>query len=131
MVNDLISDMLTRIRNGIIARHQSVMFPASKMTIEIARIMQAERFIKNYEVIKDGPGRMVRAALIYKGHNESAILGLTRVSKPGLRVYSPSTRIPSVYGGLGVAIMSTSKGLMTGKAARRNRLGGEVLCYVW
>ena len=131
MVNDLISDMLTRIRNAIIARHQYVMFPASKMTMEIARIMQAEGFIRGYEVIKDGPGRMVRAALIYRAHNESAILGLTRVSKLGLRVYSPSTRIPSVYGGLGVAILSTSKGLMTGKDARRNRLGGEVLCYVW
>ncbi len=107
------------------------MVPASKMKIEIAHLLQAEGFIKDYEVVRHGVGRVIKVNLLYRERNTPAISGLKRVSKPGLRVYSGTTEIPRVFGGLGFAILSTPKGVMTGKAARRQRIGGEVLCLVW
>ena len=131
MVTDPVADMLNRIRNALVARHDVVMVPASKTKIEIARLLQAQGFIKDYEVVRHGVGRGVKINLLYKERNTPAISGLKRVSKPGLRVYSGATEIPRVFGGLGVAILSTPKGIMTGREARRQRIGGEVLCLVW
>lgn len=130
MVTDPIADMLTRIRNAIMARHDSVLMPASRAKIAIAKILKDEGFITDYTVLKGKPQRMIKIFLKYMD-NQPALLGLERVSKPGLRVYASRTEIPRVYGGLGVAILSTSKGLMTGQEAWRRNLGGELLCYVW
>ena len=131
MMTDPIADMLTRIRNAVQVRHQSVLVPASKVKIEVARILQEEGFIKDVEVVQAGPGRDMKLGLIYRDKNEPGITGLRRISKPGLRVYSVGKEMPRVYGGLGIAIVSTSKGMMTGHAAWRQNIGGEVLCYVW
>jgi small subunit ribosomal protein S8 len=131
MMTDPIADMLTRVRNALQARHASVLVPASATKIEMARILTAEGFIKQFEVVKAGPGRMIRVNLLYREKNEPGIAGLKRVSKPGLRVYVQKSEIPRVYGGLGIAILSTSKGIMTGHEAWRQKLGGEVLCHVW
>ena len=129
-VTDPIADMLTRIRNAIMAGHDAVLVPSSKMKLSIARILKEEGFIDHYEVLKGKPESMIKVHLKY-AENQPAILGLERVSKPGLRVYAESRKIPRVYGGLGVAIVSTSKGVMTGRVAWRQHLGGENLCYVW
>jgi len=129
-VTDPIADMLTRIRNAIMAGHEAVLVPSSKMKLSIAKILKDEGFIDRYEVIKGTPESMIKIHLKYS-ENQPAILGLERVSKPGLRVYAESRKIPRVYGGLGVAIVSTSKGIMTGRVAWRQHLGGEILCYVW
>lgn len=129
-VTDPIADMLTRIRNAIMAGHDAVLVPSSKMKLSIARILKEEGFIDHYEVLKGKPESMIKVHLKY-AENQPAILGLERVSKPGLRVYAESRKIPRVYGGLGVAIVSTSKGIMTGRVAWRQHLGGEILCYVW
>ena len=131
MMTDPIADMLTRIRNAVQVRHQSVLDPASKVKKEVARILQEEGFIKDVEVVQAGPGRDMKLGLIYRDKNEPGITGLRRISKPGLRVYSVGKEMPRVYGGLGIAIVSTSKGMMTGHAAWRQNIGGEVLCYVW
>jgi len=129
-VTDPIADMLTRIRNAIMVGHDAVLVPSSKMKLSIAKILKEEGFIDRYEVIKGKPESMIKVHLKY-AENQPAILGLERVSKPGLRVYAESRKIPRVYGGLGVAIVSTSKGIMTSREAWRQHLGGEILCYVW
>jgi small subunit ribosomal protein S8 len=129
-VSDPIADMLTRIRNAIIARHESVLIPASKEKIAIAKVLREEGFIKDYSVVRGKPERVIKVSLKYV-ERTPALLGLERVSKPGLRVYVGKGEIPRVYGGLGVSILSTSKGIMTGKDAWKKGMGGELLCYVW
>jgi small subunit ribosomal protein S8 len=129
-VSDPIADMLTRIRNAIIARHESVLIPASKEKIAIAKVLREEGFIKDYSVVRGKPERVIKLSLKYV-ERTPALLGLERVSKPGLRVYVGKGEIPRVYGGLGVSILSTSKGIMTGKDAWKKGMGGELLCYVW
>lgn len=130
-VSDPIADMLTRIRNAIMARHDDVLVPASKMKLSIARILKDEGFINDYEVLKGKTHRVIKIYLKYLDDNNSAIFGLKRVSKPGLRVYVEKREIPRVYGGLGIAIISTSRGVRTGQQAWRQGAGGELLCYVW
>ena len=130
-VTDPIADMLTRIRNAIMARHDSVPVPSSKIKLSIAKIMRAEGFISDYEVLRDKTNRVIKIRLRYSEKNESVISGLKRVSKPGLRVYVQREEVPRVYSGLGIAILSTSKGLMTGHQAWRQGIGGELLCYIW
>jgi small subunit ribosomal protein S8 len=130
-VTDPIADMLTRIRNALMVRHDSVLIPSSKMKLAIARILKEEGFITDYEVIKGKPNRDIKVQLRYLEENKPAISGLKRVSKPGLRVYVQKREIPRVYGGLGIAIVSTSTGVKTGQQAWRQGSGGELLCYVW
>ena len=130
-VTDPIADMLTRIRNAIMARHDSVLVPASKTKLSIARILKEEGFIGEYEVPRGKPHRVIKLHLKYDDNNQPIISGLERVSKPGLRVYVGQKEIPRVYGGLGIAILSTPKGVITGKQAWRQGVGGELLCYVW
>jgi len=130
MVTDPIADMLTRIRNAIMAHHDSVIMPASRIKLSIAKILKEEGFITDYTVLKGKPQRVIKISLKYM-NGRPAIAGLERVSKPGLRLYTGRKEIPRVYGGLGVAILSTSKGVMTGQNAWRRNLGGELLCYVW
>ena len=130
-VSDPIADMLTRIRNAIMARHDFVLVPSSKTKLSIARILKDEGFITEYEVLRGKPHRVIKLYLRYDGNNQPIISGLERMSKPGLRVYVGQKEIPRVYGGLGVAILSTSKGVMTGKQAWRRGIGGELLCYIW
>jgi small subunit ribosomal protein S8 len=127
---DPIADMLTRIRNAIMANHESVLVPSSKIKLSIVKILSEQSFIDRYEVLKGKPQPMIKIYLKYTD-DQPAILGLERVSKPSLRVYVEKHEIPRVYGGLGIAIVSTSKGIMTGQEAWRQRLGGEILCYVW
>ncbi|NLW22806.1 MAG: 30S ribosomal protein S8 [Tissierellia bacterium] len=131
MMTDPIADMLTRIRNGNNAKHSTVDIPASNIKKEIARILLEEGFIKGYDVIDDGKQGIIRVELKYGKYNEKVISGIKRISKPGLRVYVKSDEIPRVLGGLGIAILSTSKGIMTDKEARKEGIGGEVVCYVW
>ena len=131
-VTDPISDMLTRIRNAVSVRHDSVMVPASNVKTSIAKILREEGFIENYEIVPNkSPQGVIKITLHYRGKDEPAISGLKRVSKPGLRVYVGKGEIPRYYGGLGVSILSTSKGIMTGKQAWREETGGELVCYVW
>ena len=130
-MTDPIADMLTRIRNGVVAKHDSVNVPASKVKMAIARVLTEEGFIRDFDVMDDGPRRTMRVHLLYTGKKESILSGIRRVSKPGLRVYVQKREIPRVYGGLGIAILSTPQGVMTGQQARRREIGGEVLCYVW
>jgi small subunit ribosomal protein S8 len=130
-VSDPIADMLTRIRNAIMARHDNVLVPASKMKLSIARILKEQGFITDYEVVRGKPHRVIKIYLRYLDDSQPAISGLKRVSKPGLRVYIQKKEIPRVYGGLGIAIVSTSKGIRTGQQAWRQGSGGELLCYVW
>ena len=127
---DPIADMLTRIRNAIMANHASVLVPSSKMKLAIVKILKEEDLIDRYEVLKGRPQPMIKIHLKYTDE-QPAILGLERVSKPGLRVYTEKQEIPRVYGGLGIAILSTSKGLKTGQEAWRQGAGGELLCCVW
>jgi len=129
-VTDPIADMLTRIRNAIMANHDNVLVPSSRAKLSIARILKEENFIDHYEVLKGKPQPMIKMHLKYTD-SRPAILGLERVSKPGLRVYVGQHEIPRVYGGLGIAVLSTPRGVMTGQEAWRRRLGGELLCYVW
>jgi len=130
-VTDPIADMLTRIRNAIMVRHDSVLVPTSKIKLSIARILKEEGFITDYEVVKGKPHRVIKIQLRYLDDNKPAISGLKRVSKPGLRLYVQKKEIPRVYGGLGIAIISTSSGLRTGQQAWRQDSGGELLCYIW
>jgi len=130
-ISDPIADMLTRIRNAIMARHDSVPIPASRMKLSIARIIKDEGFINDYEVLRGKPHRVIKIYLKYDDKNQPVLSGLERVSKPGLRVHVQQKEIPRVYGGLGIAILSTSKGMMTGQQAWRQGVGGELLCYVW
>ena len=132
MMADPIADMLTRIRNAQMKRHKVVAMPVSKMKVEIARILKQEGFIRGYDVRGKAPHAKLRIFLRYEDDGRRPVIaGLQRVSKPGRRVYSAKDEIPWVRSGLGVAILSTSKGVMTGREARRAGVGGEVICYVW
>lgn len=133
-MTDPIADMLTRIRNAIMAGHSYVVVPGSKMKLAIAKILKDEGFIENYDVTKDRPQPMIRVWLKYAGDRKdrrAAITGLKRVSRPGRRVYAGKKDIPWVLSGMGIAVLSTSRGVMTGKKARRLGIGGEVLCHIW
>ena len=131
-MSDPIADMLTRIRNASIAKHDTVDVPSSKMKKAIADILVAEGYVKGYEVIEDGIKSTLRISLKYgEDKNVKVITGLKRISKPGLRVFAGSNELPKVLGGLGTAIISTDKGLMTDKAARKAGLGGEVIAFIW
>lgn len=129
-ITDPIADMLTRIRNAIMVRHDSVQVPASKMRISIAKILKEEGFITDFELVKGKPGRVIKIQLKYMDRETPAITALERASRPGLRVYVDRGEIPRLAGGLGIAILSTSKGVMSGQQARRQGIGGELLCYV-
>ena len=130
VITDPIADMLTRIRNALVARHDAVVIPASNIKKAIAKILLDEGYIKSVDFIDDGLQGQIKIALKYV-QKESVIKGLKRISKPGLRVYAKNDEIPKVLGGLGIAIISTSKGVMTDKMARMNGVGGEVLAYIW
>ena len=130
-ITDTIADMLTRIRNASSAKHETVDIPASNMKKAIAQILVDEGFVKNFQVIDDGQQGMIRMTLKYGENKSPVITGLRRVSKPGLRIYSNCEDMPRVMKGLGIAIVSTSKGVMTDKAARKAKVGGEVLAFVW
>jgi len=130
-ITDPIADMLTRIRNANSSKHESVNVPASKLKIEIARILNEEGYINGYEVIDDGLQGVIKITLKYAANKQKVITGLKRVSKPGLRVYAGKDELPRVLRGLGIAIISTSKGVMTDKEARKLNVGGEVLAFVW
>jgi small subunit ribosomal protein S8 len=130
-VSDPIADMLTRVRNASRARHTEVIVPASRTKREIARILKEEGFIADVREERDGPSQLLRLELKYVDGKVPVVSGLKRISKPGLRVYARKTDIPRVLGGLGVVIVSTSKGIMTGTQARQAELGGEILAYVW
>ena len=130
-ITDPVADMLTRIRNANTAKHESVDEPASNLKKAIAKILLDEGYIKSYEVVEDGTQGVIRIQLKYLAGKEKVISGLRRVSKPGLRVYAGADELPRVLKGLGIAIISTSKGVMTDKAARANHVGGEVLAFVW
>ncbi len=130
--NDTVADMLTRIRNATMARHQTTKIPATRMTRSIARVLQEEGFIAEFEEEQEGVKRNLVVSLKYKGKNRQPLItALKRVSKPGLRVYSNRKELPRVLGGIGIAIISTSQGIMTDREARHQGLGGEVLCYIW
>ena len=131
LMNDPIADMLTRIRNALIARHDTVTLPASNMKKSIAKILLDEGYIKSADYIDDGLQGQIKIVLKYAEGKQSVIKGLKRISKPGLRVYARNEELPKVLGGLGVAIVSTSKGVMTDKEARKAGVGGEVLAYIW
>lgn len=133
MMTDPVADMLTRIRNANTAMHDEVSMPSSKLKAALAGMLQREGYIVGFETVDnvDRPGQTLTIRMKYSPQRERVISGLKRVSTPGLRVYSGSKEIPRVVGGLGVAVVSTSKGLMSDREARRRRLGGEVLCYVW
>ena len=131
VVTDPVADLLTRIRNANTANHLTVDVPASKMKEAVAQILLDEGFIAGLEALKDGPQGTLRITLKYGPEKEKVITGLRRISRPGLRVYTSKTEIPRVLGGLGLVIMSTSKGIMSGKRAKREGHGGEVLAYVW
>ena len=130
-ITDAIADMLTRIRNANTARHESVDVPASKIKKAIADILVDEGYIKSYQIIEDGKQGIIRIALKYGPGKKKIIQGIRRVSKPGLRKYSTCEEMPSVLRGLGIAIVSTSKGIMTGKNAKKENVGGEILAFVW
>ena len=130
-VSDPIADILTRIRNAIMARHDSVLIPASRMKLSITRILKEEGFINDYEVVKGKPHQVIKIHLKYSDKNQPVLSGLERISKPGLRVYVQRKEIPRIYGGLGIAVLSTPKGVMTGQQAWRQGVGGELLCSVW
>jgi len=130
-MSDVIADMLTRIRNANNAKHQTVDIPASNMKKAIAEILVEEGYVKSYQVIEDGKQGVIRVTLKYLQGKQKVIRGIRRVSKPGLRIYASCEDMPSVMNGLGIAIVSTSKGIMTGKKAKSLNVGGEVLAFVW
>ena len=130
-MQDPVADMLTRIRNASVARHKELSLPSSKVKREIARILAEEGFIESFDTEPDGVQEKLTLRLKYVEGRTPVVTGLKRISKPGLRVYARKTEIPRVLGGLGLAILSTSHGIMTGSDARKQNLGGEVLCYVW
>ncbi len=130
-MTDPIADMLTRIRNGVHARHPFVEMPSSTVKVALAEVLRDEGYVRGFSVQGELPKRTLRVELRYTPKQEPVVTGLRRVSKPGLRVYTGADAIPRVYGGLGVAILSTSRGVMSGAQARRMRLGGEVRCHVW
>ena len=131
-MSDPIADMLTRIRNAVTAKHDTVDVPASKIKVAIAEILDKEGYIEGFEVVEEGNFKNIRITLKYgKDRNEKVITGLKKISKPGLRVYAGKDNLPKVLGGLGVAIISTNKGVITDKEARKEKVGGEVLAFVW
>jgi len=130
-VTDPIADMLTRIRNGVSSEHDNVSMPSSKMKVAIAKVLKEEGFIRDFQVDAETAHPMLKIELSYTGRKDPVLSGIKRVSKPGLRVYVQKREIPRVLGGLGVAILSTPEGVMTGQVARQRSMGGEVLCYVW
>lgn len=131
-VTDPIADMLTRIRNGVMARHPAVTMPTSNMKERIAAVLKQEGYIRDFRVVpSDRPTPDLSIDLIYDNERQPGLRGLRRVSRPGLRVYAKSTEMPRVLGGLGVAIVSTPRGVLSGREARARKVGGEVLCYVW
>ena len=130
-MTDPIADMLTRIRNANVVKHETVDVPASNIKKEIARILLEEGFVRGYDVIEDGKQGIIRIQLKYGQAGERVISGLKRISKPGMRVYAANQEIPKVLNGLGISIISTSKGILTDKQARKENVGGEVICYVW
>ena len=130
-MTDPIADMLTRMRNATMARHDHLIMPASKMKAAIAKVLKSEGFIRDFETFEEGSRRFIRVHLSYTDKREPLLSGLKRVSRPGLRVYVQKREIPRVYSGLGIAILSTPKGILTGQQAWRQQTGGEVLCYVW
>ena len=130
-MTDPIADMLTRIRNANVVKHETVDVPASNMKKELARILLEEGFIRGYDVLEDGKQGIIRIQLKYGQTGERVISGLKRISKPGMRVYADKHEVPRVLNGLGISIISTSKGILTDKQARKENVGGEVICYVW
>ena len=130
-MTDPIADMLTRIRNANTVKHETVDVPASNIKKEIARILLEEGFVRGYDVIEDGKQGIIRIQLKYGQAGERVISGLKRISKPGMRVYAAKDEVPKVLNGLGISIISTSKGILTDKQARKENVGGEVICYVW
>ena len=130
-ITDAIADMLTRVRNASSAKHESVDIPASNLKKEVARILLVEGYLRNLVLIEDGKQGVIRIALKYSANKQNVITGIKRISKPGLRVYANKDELPKVLGGLGIAIISTSKGIMTDKKARNEGVGGEVLAFVW
>ncbi|HWR22654.1 MAG TPA: 30S ribosomal protein S8 [Feifaniaceae bacterium] len=130
-MTDPIADMLTRIRNALVVKHETVDVPASTIKKAIAQILLAEGYIKGYELLENGVQKTIRIQLKYGPNKQRVIVGLKRISRPGLRVYARKDEMPKVLGGLGIAIVSTPKGVMTDKDARKNAVGGEVLAYVW
>ena len=130
-MTDPIADMLTRVRNAGQARHDSTEMPSSTMKVAIAQVLKDEGFVKGFQVLEDRPHKMLRVDLQYTGKKEPVLTGIRRISKPGLRVYVQKREIPRVYGGLGIAILSTPQGIMSGQDAWRRSIGGEVICYVW
>ena len=130
-MTDPIADMLTRVRNANTVRHENVEVPASNIKKELARILLEEGFIKGYDVIEDGKQGLIRLQLKYGKNGEKVITGIKRISKPGMRVYADNHSVPKVLNGLGISIISTSKGILTDKQARELGIGGEVICYVW
>ena len=130
-MTDPIADMLTRIRNANMVKHETVDVPASNMKKELARILLEEGFVRGYDVIEDGKQGIIRIQLKYGQTGERVISGLKRISKPGMRVYADKHEVPRVLNGLGISIISTSNGILTDKQARKENVGGEVICYVW
>ncbi|MGI6778484.1 MAG: 30S ribosomal protein S8 [Acetivibrionales bacterium] len=130
-ITDTVADMLTRIRNAATAKHESVNVPASNLKKAIAQILLDEGYVKNYEIINDNKQGIIKLTLKYSANKKSVITGAKRISKPGLRVYARKEDVPKVLGGLGIAIISTSKGIMTDKKAREEGIGGEVLAFIW
>ena len=130
-MTDPIADMLTRIRNANVVKHETVDVPASNMKKELSRILLEEGFIRGYDVIEDGKQGIIRIQLKYGQTGERVISGLKRISKPGMRVYADKHEVPRVLNGLGISIISTSKGILTDKQARKENVGGDVICYVW
>jgi len=130
-MTDPIADMLTRIRNANVAYHEQVDIPASKSKEQIARVLKKEGFVRDFQVLNTGVQGVLRVFMKYGPNKEKILLGIKRISKPGLRVYVGKEEIPRIFGGLGVVIMSTPKGIMTGKQAKMTGVGGEVICYVW
>ena len=130
-MSDPLADMLTRIRNAAAARHERVRVPASGVKRAVAGVLREEGFIRGFTEEEDGPRNFLNLEIMYDGERKAVLSGIRRVSRPGLRVYVGKSEIPRVYGGLGVAVMSTSQGVMSGREAWRRRVGGEVLCYVW
>ncbi len=131
MLTDPIADMLTRIRNAVMIRHEKVDVPASRLKLEIAKILKEEGFIRAYKILKDKKQGVLRITLKYTVDNAPIISGIKRISKPGRRVYTGKDEIPSVMGGVGVSILSTSRGIFVDKTCKREKVGGEILCYVW
>lgn len=131
IITDQIGDMLTRIRNAVMVRYDTVEMPASKLKIGVLKILKDEGFINDYELVKGKPERLIKIRLKYGENNKPIISGIERVSKPSLRIYAKHNEIPRVYGGVGIAVISTSRGVITGQQAWQQKVGGEVICYVW